>query len=128
VLTVLAGITLIIHGAIDSYGVSSGIIHGLLFLIVGTLCFMMLPMMIVLVGAALRFLPILSIPYQLLLAFGNLFGEQNDMSATAWIIVLGASVWGVWNIAMIWRNRLEVDGDFRVVLDLILSPLPTPAQ
>lgn len=96
VIHLVAGVVLTMAVTIHDKGVSQGIMLGIATLVMGTLCFLVLPMLF-LVGAIFsRFAPIIGVPVYLIMCIGNLCGETNDLSYP--LLYVFASIWGWFNI------------------------------
>lgn len=92
----VAGVIFVMSMTIHDKGVSQGIGLGLAILILGTLCFAIVPLMFLAISVFTRFVPVIGILVYFIMCIGNLFGESNNLSyPPLWIF---ASIWGWFNI------------------------------
>ena len=101
----------------DNNGSLSGAILGTIGLwILGTLCFLILPIAVLALGSIIKYFPVLALPIWIVLAFTTLFGEVNAVSIHGyWITLLvsvALSLFGLFNIVSAKIGAKEIGCDY----------------
>lgn len=85
----------------DMGSVSGGIMMGLMSLIAGTFCFLIVPAIFIAISIFTRFVPVIGLPVFIIYLIGYMAGDDNFRQFSvleSFLMGLGASAWGVFNI------------------------------
>ncbi len=106
ILSIIAGIVFTFYTCIkDSNTVSEGIFMALMIVILGTFCFLIYPLIILAIATIIKYAPTLAFPCYLIMAIGNLCGDNNDIGIKSLSISILCSLFGLFNI--ITRSKID---------------------